>query len=165
MEIRDFFQPLYEQKPRAMAFQGWLHGSGDMVTGPWNKTHGDMIRDNWKEMGIPYEIAKDAEDDYAAPAQLAAYKKGWVRFYTSQYRAQNRGAQLYISATKELYQKMMGNLLKFIREVGPELVILDMIDPLGYPEYVHGKQFVAGDTKGLRDWMQNPVTSVEDSRW
>lgn len=161
MDIRDLFQPLYEMRG-APAFQGWLHKSGDMITSGFDQTHGDMIKKNWKKMGVPYQIAKDAGDEYAAPAQIAAYAKAWVRFYTSSIKTND---SLNISATPRLYKTMSGTILKFIREVRPETVILDVVDVKGYPEYVHGKRFMAGDLAGIRDWMRNPVTSFKDERW
>lgn len=161
MDIRDFFQPIYEMRG-SPAFQGWLHKSGKMITGGFDRSHGDMIRENWKEMGIPYEIAKDAEDDYSGPAQVAAYSQGWMRFYTSSKKTND---VLYISATPRQYRELTGKILAFIREVNPAHVVLDVLDFEGYPEYVHGRQFVAGDTRGMRSWMQNPETSYEDERW
>ena len=163
MKTRDLFIPLFEEQRLAEALQdlsGWMHHSGKIVSGsprdPGDKfePHYLVIKQNWKEMGVPEEAANAAVDEYLGLAQLEAYEAGWIRFYIS-------SDELTMSAPRELYQKAYPRILKMIRSLRPRGVELDLIDytkarAKGGQPLVIGDSFEGTDLMGIRQWLRYP---------
>ncbi len=138
------------------ALTGWINAkSGDVIQKRGYTYHFKILKNHWKEMGLDEIMARTARDEYAGNAQMDAYTKGWIRWFYDAAPSDRLTLSFIPNQLRGAYRA----IARLVKELRPRMVSIDLVD-MNKHYAKNAADFEGTDLRGIRQWLQNPVTEA-----